>query len=39
MSYGFRNRVSGNMPIEVGGGRFTAEKQNTSLSFSWGYKY
>ncbi|MBA3238053.1 MAG: hypothetical protein H0T62_06850 [Parachlamydiaceae bacterium] len=39
MSYGFKNRVSGYMPIEIGGGRFTAEKQNISLAFSWGYKY
>lgn len=39
ISYGFRNRVSGFMPIEVGGGRFAGEKQNVSLSISWGYMY
>lgn len=38
-SYGFRNSVSGVMPIEVGGGRFSAEKQIAALSFSWGYLY
>lgn len=38
-SYGFRNRVSGFMPLEVGGGRFVGEKQNISLSISWGYMY
>jgi len=39
LAYGFRNSVSGFMPIEVGGGRFTGEKQNTSVSISWGYRY
>lgn len=39
LTYGFRNRVSGYMPIEIGGGKFSAEKQTTSLSFSWGYLY
>ena len=38
-SHGFRNRVSGFMPIEIGGGRFVGEKQTTSLSISWGYLY
>lgn len=38
-SYGFRNKVSGFMPKEVGGGRFTGEKQNTSVAVSWGYLY
>lgn len=38
-SYGFRNSVSGLMPLELGGGRFTGGKQNTSLSISWGYQY
>ena len=39
ISHGFRNRVSGFMPIEVGGEQFTGEKQNTSVSISWGYLY
>lgn len=38
-SYGFRNRVSGLMPRESRGGKFVGEKQNTSLSMSWGYLY
>lgn len=39
ISYGFKNRVSGFMPIELGGGRFVGEKQNASLAISWGYMY
>ncbi len=38
-SYGFKNRVAGHMPQEIGGGRFIAEKEFSSLSFSWGYRY
>lgn len=38
-SYSFKNRSSGLMPIEVGGGHFTGRKQQTSFSFSWGYLY
>jgi long-chain fatty acid transport protein len=38
-SHGFRNRVSGFMPIELGGGRFVGEKQTNSLLISWGYLY
>lgn len=38
-SSGFRNRVSGFLPAELGGGKFSGEKQNISLSISWGYKY
>lgn len=38
-SYGFRNKVSGLMPAQLGGGRFVGEKQNISLSISWGYVY
>lgn len=38
-SYGFRNKVSGYMPAVVGGGKFVGEKQNMSLSLSWGYMY
>lgn len=39
VSHGFRHSVSGLMPIELGGGRFTGRKQNNSLSISWGYQY
>ncbi|MGZ6329777.1 MAG: hypothetical protein ACXWM7_02075 [Parachlamydiaceae bacterium] len=38
-SYSFKNSVSGWMPKEAGGGRFAGEKQTTSISISWGYKY
>lgn len=38
-SYGFKNRVTGLMPKEVGGGRFSSEKQNVSVSVSWGYLF
>lgn len=38
-SYGFRNRSSGLMPFQIGGGRFTGQKQQTSFSLSWGYLY
>jgi long-chain fatty acid transport protein len=38
-SYGFKNRVTGYMPIELGGGKFTGEKENISFSFSWGYLF
>lgn len=39
ITYGFKNSVSGYMPIEIGGGRFSSQKQNASLSISWGYRY
>lgn len=38
-SYGFKNIVSGEMPIQLLGGRFVGEKYTTSLSLSWGYLY
>lgn len=39
-TYGFKNRVTGVLPIEVaGGGRMAGERQIFSLSMSWGYKY
>lgn len=38
-TYGFKNRVSGYRPPEAGGGKFIAERQTASLSFSWGYLY
>lgn len=38
-SYGFKNRVSGHMPIEIGGGQFVAERSIASFSISWGYEY
>lgn len=39
ISHGFKNRVSGYMPEELGGGRLVGEKQNSSISLSWGYTY
>lgn len=39
ISYGFKNRVTGLMPVEIGGGKFSGEKRNISLSLSWGYLY
>lgn len=38
-SYGFKNNVSGRMPVELGGGRFTSAKRNAFVSLSWGYLY
>ncbi len=38
-SYGFKNKASGLMPAEFGGGKFTGERQSTSCSLSWGYMY
>lgn len=39
-SHGFNNRVSGVLPIEIGGGgRFVSEKENNSFSASYGYRY
>lgn len=39
LSNGFQNRISGYMPIEVGGGKFSSEKKTISLALSWGYRY
>lgn len=38
-AYGFKNRVSGYMPEQLGGGRISTEKYIASLSISWGYMY
>ncbi len=38
-SYGFKNRVSGQMPKPLEGGCFVSENQNMTFSLSWGYKY
>lgn len=38
-SYGFRNRTTGRVPIQRGGGEFVGDKQTIALSLSWGYKY
>lgn len=38
-SFGFKNRVSGYLPKEAGGGRFTSVKHLMVFSISWGYLY
>ncbi|MCE5318158.1 MAG: hypothetical protein LLG04_12465 [Parachlamydia sp.] len=38
-AHGFRNRMSGVMPTEVGGGKFASKKCMDSFSFAWGYLY
>jgi len=38
-SSGFKNRVSGYLPKEVGGGKLVAKKCTSSLSVAWGYLY
>lgn len=38
-THGFKNKVQGHMPSIIGGGRFTTEKVNHSVTFSWGYLY
>lgn len=37
--YGFRNKDTGFMSKELGGGQFAGEKRTASLSLSWGYRY
>lgn len=39
VSYGFPNKVSGDMPNEIGGGRFNSRKDIAAASISWGYLY
>lgn len=39
ISYGFKNHVTGYMPVELGGGKFSGEKRTASFSFSWGYMF
>lgn len=38
-AHGFRNRVSGLMPPEIGGGKFISKKSFNSFSLAWGYLY
>lgn len=38
-TYGLNNRVTGKMPKELGGGKFSSDKRAVSFSFSWGYEY
>lgn len=39
LSHGFKNRQSGYMPKELGGGKFNSKKCYDSLSMAWGYLY
>lgn len=38
-THGFRNKVTGVLPMELGGGRFAGQKENSTLSISTGYMY
>lgn len=38
-SYGFKNKVTGLLPAQAGGGTFVGERQTASVSISYGYKY
>ncbi|MEI8126129.1 MAG: hypothetical protein WCG42_10275 [Parachlamydiaceae bacterium] len=39
LSHGFENHQSGYMPKQLGGGKFTSQKDYNSLSLAWGYLY
>lgn len=39
LSHGFENRQLGDMPEQIGGGKFTSKKNYNSLSIAWGYLY
>lgn len=39
LSHGFKNRQSGEMPEQLGGGKFISNKKFNSLSLAWGYLY
>lgn len=38
-SNGFKNKVTGELPSQIGGGKLVTHKQNTAFSISWGYRY
>jgi long-chain fatty acid transport protein len=38
-SHGFENRESGDMPPQIGGGKFVSKRSTDSLSIAWGYLY
>lgn len=38
-SHGFENHQSGDMPKELGGGKFSSKKSYNSMSIAWGYLY
>jgi long-chain fatty acid transport protein len=39
LSHGFKNHQSGYMPKQIGGGKFTSNKNYNALSMAWGYLY
>ncbi len=39
LSHGFKNRQSGSMPNQLGGGKFVSERNYNALSIAWGYVY
>ena len=39
LSHGFKNHQSGDMPEQIGGGKFSSSKSYNSLSIAWGYLY
>lgn len=39
LTRGFKNKPSGELPAEIGGGRFAAEKDYFTAFFSWGYLF
>jgi long-chain fatty acid transport protein len=39
LSRGFKNKVQGSLPAELGGGRLAAERSIYAAFFSWGYLY
>ncbi len=38
-SHGFKNRQSGRMPEQIGGGKFSSEKSTNAISLAYGYLY
>lgn len=39
LSHGFENHQTGEMPAQIGGGKFSSKKNYNSLSIAWGYLY
>jgi long-subunit fatty acid transport protein len=39
LSHGFKNHQSGLMPEQIGGGRFSSNKNFNAMSIAWGYLY
>jgi len=39
LAHGLKNRASGDLPIEIGGGKLAGSRTTTSFSAAWGYLY